>query len=215
MKKISIEVFRKNKGLVDLFSLFYNPLESLQNEDCDWFLDTIQQCGPVSDKTCSNGNNMLHYALMINNPYAKLIAQQRPSLKSQKNLQGQLPVHFAAFHRSIDLAYYMPEKNTSMFDERGFSPLHISAEKGHIHHWECLKSLSDSGNMFDALPLHWVMKNHEKNSAHRLDKLMMAKTMLNENRQRHNMSVANAIGMSPRDWMESTCSDQEIDYLLK
>jgi len=148
---------------------------------------------------------------MINHRKALLINELYPKLKYRKNIFGQLPVHFAAFH-NIDLKPFLAKKMI-LTDSRGFTPLHISAEKGHGIHLKQLSDLLVSGNDFDAFPLHWVMKNTEKETGRRLNKLIMAKEILHSNSSI--TSVKNAIGLTPLDWMEKTLSDQEIDYVRR
>ena len=216
MKKISIATYKNNKSLVSLSPLFFNPIDDLNNTESDLFICSLSnKPNTLIDKTCSKGNNLLHYALMVNSPYAGNIALQCPRLVNQKNVQGQLPIHFASFHKNINLLDFYPSKGIALTDDRGFTPLHIAAERGIINHLAPFKTLINQGNIFDALPLHWVMKNQEVNPETRVNKLIMAKHMLQLTGKKNCINVRNAIGMSPIDWMESSCSSKEIDFIFQ
>lgn len=216
MKKISIATYKNNKSLVSLSPLFFNPIDDLDNTESDLFISSLSnKPNTLIDKMCSKGNNLLHYALMVNSPYAAKIAHQCPDLVNQKNAQGQLPIHFASFHKDINLLDFYPSKTITLTDDRGFTPLHIAAERGIINHLAPFKTLINQGNIFNALPLHWVMKNQEVNPETRVNKLIMAKHMLQLTGKKNCINVRNAIGMSPIDWMESSCSSKEIDFIFQ
>lgn len=157
-------------------------------------------------------NNLLHYALMINSPISSSIAKRLPSLIHQRNKLGQLPCHFGAFHSNVDLSKFLPTNDT-LRDGRGFTPLHISAELGHTNHIKSMVLSIEEKNVFNAFALHWALKNDEKNSVKRVNKLLFSKALL-QMVDSVQMKTKNAIGMTPKDWMESTCSPKEIDFII-
>ena len=210
MKEL-IEKCQKDKGSVTLFNLFFNPIKSLDNQESDLFIDMINN-SKIVNVLDSMDNNILHYALMINSPLSSSIAKRFPNLISQKNKLGQLPCHFGAFHNNLDLTKFSPIRG-SLCDHRGFTPLHIAAELGNQNHLKSMAESIEERNVFNAFALHWALKNDEKNSIKRVNKLVFSKALL-QTANSVQMKTKNAIGMTPKDWMETTCSANEIDFIM-
>ncbi|MGF1740247.1 ankyrin repeat domain-containing protein [Vibrio profundum] len=210
-----VEKVRNNKALSSLNTLFFNPIAELDEQFCEGFQLALDQRKKIKPILCPFGNNILHYALMINHPMSAYIAHRYPELKNQKNGHGQLPIHFAAFHENLSLDIFYPDRGITLTDDKNFTPLHIAAEKGNIQHFARLEHLAQVDNIYNALPLHWVMKNHEENSITRCNKVLMAKKLISSSPTKYQMAQKNAIDMTPNDWMELTYSSKEIDFLLK
>ena len=206
-----IEQCQRDKGSVTLFNLFFNPIKSLDNQESELFIDMInnKKIGNLRD---SIDNNLLHYSLMINSPLSYSIAKRLPNLITQKNKLGQLPCHFGAFHNNIDLTKFSPQQGP-LQDTRGFTPLHIAAELGNQNHIKSMLDSIEEKNIFNAFALHWALKNDEKNSIKRVNKLIFSKALL-QSANSVQMKTKNAIGMTPKDWMEATCSNTEIDFII-
>ncbi|MBU2899302.1 ankyrin repeat domain-containing protein [Vibrio hepatarius] len=206
-----IEQCQRNKGSVTLFNLFFDPIKTLDNQESELFIDMINN-KKLSNIRDSIDNNLLHYSLMINSPLSDFIAKRFPSFINQKNKLGQLPCHFGAFHNNLDLSKFSPQQSSRQ-DSRGFTPLHIAAELGNQNHIKSMLASVEEKNIFNAFALHWALKNDERNSIKRVNKLIFSKALL-QTAKSVQMKTRNAIGMTPRDWMEATCSTKEIDFIM-
>ncbi|NRD75055.1 ankyrin repeat domain-containing protein [Shewanella sp. VB17] len=151
--------YKLNNGLVTLSNVFFDPMAEIDN-DCYPFIDALDR-KVVLPGQCCNGNNQLHYALLLDHCFSLELVELSPKLKEQPNAKGQYPVHFAAYHQS-SLIPFIPNI-ASLQDNFGFTPLHIAAEKGHYQHINALIE-HNTLNVFNASALHWSSKNTESNA---------------------------------------------------
>ena len=164
--------YKLNNGLVTLSNVFFDPMKDIDN-DCYRFIDSLDKKMVLLGQ-CSNGNNQLHYALLLDHPFSVELVALYPKLKDEPNAKGQYPVHFAAYHQS-SLIPFMPN-SVPLKDHLGFTPLHIAAEKGRYQHIPVLSD-HDTLNFFNASPLHWSSKNTEKNALYRTNKIIFTKML--------------------------------------
>ncbi|WP_108651500.1 ankyrin repeat domain-containing protein [Dongshaea marina] len=214
---------RSNKRLVSLRQLFFDPerqldsgfwQELLRPHNEYHFYHSLRYYAHQEDQY---GNTLMHLLALLGRLELLPVALELNfKLASRRNAFGQSFLHFALLHsQPMQPELWGLSGNSFFADQHGFTPFHIAAESGNLgffktYHHNCWR---DQPNIYEATPLHWVMKNQEAEPELRATKLALARYLLSES-PRGMVSQKNVIGMQPLDWASMTLSDREMEWVF-
>lgn len=208
-----------DRSLVSLKMLFFDPITQVDHTFWRRYMpafrdDASKQLPEIipilRDKY---GNSALHIAEITGAcRIAKSLCSVDEKLMVDKNKFGQTPAHFAVFHQSHIGKY---DRSILLIqDHLGFSPFHVASAIGDpsIIEYALLAKTPLKGNIYNATPLHWALKNDYQDSKKRIKKLITAQTLIQYSKS-DDLFARNAVDLSPIEWAEMTMTSQEIDFI--